>query len=92
MDHAVRRRRCRRPRLPVSRNACGVPVLLSPDIGDYSRLITEARLGGVVDIAESNDVLGPHLATLTEAIIADPDCRLRARNFAEHSLSLDSVG
>lgn len=72
--------------------ACGVPVLLSPDIGDYSNLISETRLGGVVDIAESNDVLGPHLATLTEAIIADPDCRLRARRFAEHSLSLDSVG
>jgi glycosyltransferase involved in cell wall biosynthesis len=66
--------------------ACGVPVLVTSFVGDYSALVVSEKLGAVVDTTLSD----ADLADLLEAKLSqlfDVDVRSRCRAFVEDRLS-----
>lgn len=69
--------------------ACKVPVLITPEVGDYSTLVEEKRLGGVVDIADNDANLLPVVESILTIIENDPDCRKRARSHVADHLNLE---
>lgn len=71
--------------------ACGVPVLISEEIGDYSKLVNDSLLGGVVDIEKDDETLGSLVISIVGRITSDPSCRRRARQFAKRHLTLVSL-
>lgn len=71
--------------------AAGIPVVISRNIGDYSRSIAESRLGTVVNVAASDSELQGLLEPWLEEYLASPDSiRDRCRAFAQEHLNWDT--
>lgn len=68
--------------------ACGLSVLVTDGIGDYSDIVRHEGLGGVVNIREDDDKLSQDLSRIVQRVEADPLTASRARKFAEENLSL----
>jgi hypothetical protein len=68
--------------------ACGLPVLVTPGIGDYSAIVEKERLGGVVEIKDDDETLSLVLSGILQRLDADPQTGSRARGFVEENLSL----
>lgn len=66
--------------------ASGVPVILTPGIGDFSAAVDSHRIGQVVDFSGPN---GSVDASAIRATAFDEDQRRRCRNYAEQQLSTD---
>ena len=71
--------------------AAGIPVVISRNLGDYSRSIAESRLGTVVNLSAADSDLRTQLAPWLEEYLASPgSVRDRCRTFAREHLSWDS--
>jgi glycosyltransferase involved in cell wall biosynthesis len=68
--------------------ACGLPVLVTTGIGDYSSIVEKERLGGVVDIHDDDQTLSAALSGILQRLDADGQSGGRARRFAEETLNL----
>ncbi len=71
--------------------ACGVPVTLTPGIGDYSELVESEGLGGVIDIALGDEEVASGLGTILQGLSRDRELPLRCRRYAELHLSWGAV-
>ena len=67
--------------------ACGVPVLITPGVGDYSGLVQGAGIGGLAELETDDDTLSGQLACVIENVAADPAVRRRCRSYVEKHLS-----
>jgi glycosyltransferase involved in cell wall biosynthesis len=70
--------------------ACGLPVVTTPGIGDYSDLIARERVGLVVDCEAERDGLRTAVARLQD-LMQEPELDARCRLTAEQHVSLDSI-
>ncbi len=69
--------------------ACGLPIVTTPGIGDYSDLVARRRIGVVVDTL---DTAGYRKAALElRKLIDDPEIRARCRNAAVEEIGLSEV-
>lgn len=68
--------------------ACGLPVLVTTGIGDYSSIVEKQRLGGVVNIHDDDPTLSAALSGILQRLDADGQSGSRARRFAEERLNL----
>ena len=68
--------------------ACGLPVLVTAGIGDYSSIVEKERLGGVVDIHHDDQTVLVALGGILQRLDADGQSGSRARRFAEGTLNL----
>jgi glycosyltransferase involved in cell wall biosynthesis len=69
--------------------ACGLPIVTTPGIGDYSDLVSEERVGVVVGAMET-EAYRRGAETLGE-LLADPRLRSRCRAVAKRRVGLDEV-
>jgi glycosyltransferase involved in cell wall biosynthesis len=69
--------------------ACGLPIVTTPRIGDYSDLIMREQLGVTVGSEEESALLAA--ATQLRELLNDPGLRARCRSAAERHVSLDGV-
>src|SRR5262249_18772830 len=70
--------------------ACGLPIMTNRGIGDCDELITDERVGVVI---ERLDPEGYREAWNTmERLLQDTECRARCRAVAERRFSLRKVG
>lgn len=67
--------------------ACGVPVLLTESIGDYSELVLTEGLGGVVDISRTDAHLDAGIDALIRQLCDNKNLRMRCRLYVEENLS-----
>lgn len=71
--------------------ACGLPVLVTPGIGDYSSIVEKEQLGGVVEIKDDDDTLLLTLNGILQRLGADAETGIRARRFVEENLVLNAT-
>jgi glycosyltransferase involved in cell wall biosynthesis len=69
--------------------ACGLPVVTSAGIGDYSELIRSQRVGVVVDEPTATSMVGA--AHELDALLQDPTLASRCRDVARRAVSLEDV-
>jgi glycosyltransferase involved in cell wall biosynthesis len=69
--------------------ACGLPIVTTAGIGDYSDLIEERQVGIVVPVSDSSGYR-ESVAALAR-LLRDPGLRARCRELADTELSLASV-
>jgi glycosyltransferase involved in cell wall biosynthesis len=67
--------------------ASGLPVVVSPNIGDSDRVIASRRVGVVVDAHSDEDYARSALAL--RALLREPDLRRRCRAAAEAHYALE---
>ena len=66
----------------------GLPVVISPRVGDYSSIVESRHLGKVVDLTRISDP--EYTSSLVKEIVSDDSIRERCRNYASESLTWDS--
>jgi glycosyltransferase involved in cell wall biosynthesis len=69
--------------------ACGLPVVTTPGVGDYSELIARDNVGVVVSCEGAGALLAA--ATKLRDLLKEPELDVRCRNTAERHVSLDGV-
>lgn len=68
--------------------ACGLPIVTSPFVGDYSAMVQDRALGVVIDPADQ--ATWPAAIRAIRALAADPETRARCRRAAEE-LSWEAI-
>lgn len=71
--------------------ACGLPVLITPGVGDYAEVVERKRIGGVVDIVADDDVLFTVLGQILQQITTDSETSDRARRYLVENLSFAPI-
>jgi glycosyltransferase involved in cell wall biosynthesis len=69
--------------------ACGLPVVTSAGIGDYSELVRRERVGVVVDDPTPAGIV--EAANALDALLQDATLAARCRDLARRSVSLEDV-
>jgi glycosyltransferase involved in cell wall biosynthesis len=68
--------------------ASGLPVIITPSVGDYSRIVSENGLGQVIDLAHVGDPV--YAAEVVNRIISDGSARQRCLEYARAHLTWSS--
>ncbi len=69
--------------------AAGLPVIVTPGLGDYSRLVETHSLGRIIDLASADAHIAVELQPLFGQL-RDSDCAARCRQVAREQLSWES--
>lgn len=67
----------------------GLPVLLSPHIGDFSEIVLSHKLGRIVDLQRMGD--SEYVGSIVREVRDDQGIRDRCRDYGVHNLSWDAV-
>lgn len=71
--------------------ACGLPVILTPWVGDYSDIVPQKRLGLVISPDDPNKI--EKTAKFLEDLAEDPDSyKIACQRYAEENLSIEAIG
>lgn len=71
--------------------ACGLPIISTPDIGDYSTLIKEEDVGVIVDIFQENEIKDS-IDRIRRILSGKKALHERCRQVAEENICLDRIG
>ncbi len=66
----------------------GLPVLLTPNIGDYSDLVPRERLGVIVDLNRVSD--SNYVSSVVDEVLGDPAVRQRCTEYVSAHLTWES--
>ena len=72
-------------------HSCGLPIISTPNIGDYSDIIEAEKVGVVVDVFDEGD-LERSIERIRELVVDLEGTRARCREVAERELCLEGIG